>query len=92
MTPRYRELLFDKRWREKREEILRRDNFKCAICGKSAKDGEVKLTVHHKQYHYNKKKGKHSDPWDYENRYFTTLCDNCHKRGHAKFEVPIKYI
>lgn len=85
---RYKEKLFDKKWIEKRKEILARDQNSCKICGKK----DVKLIVHHKQYHFIKKLQKHADPWDYDNRYLVTLCENCHTRGHGKYDVPIKYI
>ena len=93
MTPRYREKLFDKRWLKRRKQILSRDNYACVICGKRKNSTEQKFIVHHKQYHYDKKKGKHSDPWNYDDRFLITLCESCHNRGHAKFEkIPIKYI
>lgn len=79
----YNELLFDKRWKEFRTRILIRDEFKCRICGSTEK-----LVVHHKQYHVNYE-GKKYVPWDYEEKYLVTLCDSCHKSGHAKFQVPI---
>lgn len=31
----YRQLLFDKRWHEKRAQIIQRDNYRCAICAYS---------------------------------------------------------
>ena len=83
----YRELLFDKRWMEKRAEIIKRDNFRCANCG-----SENHLVVHHKQYHFIDKENRKCDPWEYENRYLVTLCESCHRRGHSKFEIPTKHI
>ena len=83
----YRELLFDKRWLEKRAEIIKRDNYCCRICG-STDD----LTVHHKQYHIDARTDEKYYPWDYDNKYLITLCKKCHQRGHAKFKVPRKYI
>lgn len=83
----YRELLFDKRWLEKRAEIIKRDNYCCRICG-SMDD----LTVHHKQYHINAKTNEKNYPWDYDDKYLVTLCKNCHQRGHAKYKVPRKFI
>lgn len=83
----YRELLFDKRWMEKRAHIIQRDQYKCAICGSTDR-----LVVHHKQYHFNKKRNEKYPPWEYDDKYLVTLCESCHKRGHAKFEIPMKSI
>lgn len=83
----YKAKLFDPRWHSKRQEILKRDNFKCWVC-KSTLD----LQVHHKQYHFSRRYKKFKDPWEYNNRYLITLCVRCHQRGHSKFEVPVKKI
>ncbi len=85
---RYGEKLFDPRWISKRKAILRRDGNSCVICRKS----NVKLQVHHKQYHFIKRLQKHVDPWDYDDRYLITLCESCHNRGHSKYQVPVKLI
>ena len=79
----YRELLFDRRWLEKRSKILARDNFKCVICG-----SEQDLVVHHKQYHVNSR-GEKFLPWQYADRYLVTLCKSCHQRGHKLYNIPI---
>lgn len=78
----YRELLFDKRWLEKRAEIIKRDNYKCVICG-----SEENLTVHHKQYHVNER-GEKFLPWQYDDKYLVTLCKSCHQRGHKLYNIP----
>lgn len=78
----YSGLLFDRRWKAKREQIMRRDNYRCCICGSTSD-----LTVHHTQYHVNES-GQKFVPWDYEDKYLKTLCKRCHDRGHAKFKVP----
>lgn len=83
----YRHLLFDKRWLERRAQIIQRDNYCCRICG--SKDN---LVVHHKQYHIHAMTNTKKYPWDYDDRYMVTLCESCHKRGHAKFKVPRKYV
>jgi 5-methylcytosine-specific restriction endonuclease McrA len=83
----YREKLFDKKWLIKRNAILRRDNNSCIICGK-----QDDLVVHHKQYHFVKNIAEFCDPWDYDDKYLVTLCESCHRRGHNKFNVPIKFI
>jgi len=79
----YHEKLFDPKWKSKRKEILKRDNYKCIICGSS-----TGLNVHHKQYHFSTRLKKYREPWEYSNKYLITLCESCHKRGHSKFEVP----
>ncbi|GAA4511689.1 hypothetical protein GCM10023173_04730 [Sphingobacterium thermophilum] len=84
----YGEKLFDRRWIEKRKAILERDGNKCVICERS----DVKLIVHHRQYHFNKRLQKHVDPWDYTDDLLITLCESCHSRGHRLYEVPVKYI
>lgn len=84
----YGEKLFNPLWIEKKKRILSRDNNKCVICGAS----DVKLQVHHKQYHYIKRLQKHVDPWDYSDNLLITLCESCHSRGHYRYKVPVKYI
>lgn len=42
----YEDLLKTKQWKEKREEILKRDNYKCQYCGRN----NCELHVHHKYY------------------------------------------
>lgn len=83
----YGAALFDPRWKEKREEILKRDDHKCIIC-RSDKD----LQVHHRQYHFSKLLNRFREPWEYSDRLMVTLCKNCHQRGHRLYKVPIKYI
>lgn len=83
----YRELLFDKRWLEKRADIIKRDEYKCVICGSTNR-----LTVHHKQYHVNQTTNEKNPPWQYDNKYLVTLCEICHRRGHNLYEIPTKQI
>lgn len=64
----YVEKLRDPRWQKKRLEILNRDNFTCQSCFSSEKT----LHVHHKIYI------KGVEPWDYNNEYLITLCEECH--------------
>ena len=79
----YGGLLFHPRWKEKRVEILARDNGRCVIC--SEPDD---LQVHHRQYHFIKKQQCFKVPWDYEDGLLITLCKSCHNRGHSKYKVP----
>ncbi|WP_218033537.1 HNH endonuclease [Adhaeribacter aerolatus] len=80
----YGALLFTPNWRKKREEILRRDNYNCVICRKN-----IRLQVHHRQYHFIIKQNQFKLPWEYPGNLLITLCESCHKRGHSKFKVPI---
>lgn len=63
----YVEKLKDPRWQKKRLEILERDNWTCQCCLST----ESTLHVHHKIY-------EKCDPWEYDDKYLTTLCDECH--------------
>ena len=79
----YRRRLLREEWKAKRKIILRRDGHRCRHCG-----AEKDLQVHHRQYHVEKITGRWKKPWDYEDRYLITLCDGCHRRGHALYAVP----
>jgi len=79
----YGALLFDQRWRDKRQQILTRDSYCCIIC----KEKE-NLHIHHRQYHFLIRENQYKPPWDYENRLLITLCERCHRQGHNKYKVP----
>jgi hypothetical protein len=64
----YLEKLKDPRWQKKRLEILQRDQWTCKSCGEKEKT----LHVHHLFYF------KDTDPWDLNDGYLITLCENCH--------------
>ena len=64
----YGEKLKSPKWQKKRLEILNRDEFTCTMCNSKEKT----LHVHHKVYIFDK------DPWDYEEQYYITLCEDCH--------------
>lgn len=78
----YGSLLFNPKWREKRQHIIDRDGGRCVICGSTDE-----LIVHHKQYHL-AETGEKYVPWNYPDKYLVTLCKDCHQRGHAKYNVP----
>ena len=63
----YSELLQDKRWQDKKKEILERDGYECRKCHLS---GE--LEVHHVYYIAGLK------PWEYDNESLITLCHDHH--------------
>ena len=65
----YNEKLKDPRWQKKRLEIFQRDGFMCKECGNE----EATLTVHHCFYE------KDREPWDYPDKSFITLCQQCHQ-------------
>lgn len=79
----YGGLLFDLRWRSKRESILRRDGYSCVVC-----HGKEHLQVHHRQYRFVVRNNRFLDPWEYEDRLLITLCESCNKKGHSQFKVP----
>lgn len=83
----YLELLKSPLWENKRREILERDERRCTICGAT-----TSLVVHHKQYHFYKKRNKMAMPWEYEDKYLVTLCKSCHEKGHEIFEIPTKTV
>lgn len=84
---RYKEGLWDSRWRKLRERILERDRHRCRSCG----NRDV-LHVHHRQYHREKGSGEWKRPWEYDPYLLVTLCDTCHREGHRQYSIPIKDI
>ncbi len=79
----YNDLLSDPRWGAKRKIILERDEHQCVCCA-----SKQRLQVHHRQYHFVKSLQVFQKPWDYPNHYLITLCEPCHKTGHANYKVP----
>lgn len=79
----YQRLLKHPLWFAKRNEILKRDQNKCACCG-----ADKDLNVHHKQYQINAI-NQFLPPWQYDNKYLITLCKKCHDLGHKKFNIPV---
>lgn len=80
----YQRMLLDKRWIEKRDAILKRDNYQCQNCG-----CKCELHVHHRQYHYSSQKKCFNKPWDYDDGYLITLCEKCHELGHLFYKVKV---
>ena len=78
----YGALLFDPRWKEKREAILKRDNNRCVLC-----KSDHNVQVHHRQYHFIIRNNQFKSPWDYDDHLLITLCELC-QRGHNKYKVP----
>lgn len=73
----YAAQLKDRRWWDKRTEILMRDYFHCTQCGCDANNI---LEVHHLDYI----KGRLA--WEYSNDNFLTLCRKCHSQ--EQFRAP----
>lgn len=81
----YSDLLKEPEWQEKRQEILKRDNYKCCYCGSTDK-----LCVHHKYYlqYPNHEKVK---PWNYPDDALITLCNKCHYKIHKRKPIKVYY-
>lgn len=68
----YKEKLKDRRWRDRRRQILVRDNYECQSCRHKYHSNDV----HHIAY------VKGWEPWDYPDEYLLTLCRSCHDNEH----------
>lgn len=68
----YFEKLKDPRWQKKRLERLEMSEWRCDSCC----DDESTLHVHHKAYF----KGR--EPWEYDVKQLSTLCESCHQDEH----------
>lgn len=75
----YLKSLLDPRWVVKRNKILKRDGYRCTVCG-SKQD----IQVHH-QYYIN-----NNPPWRYPDSALITLCGHCHYKYHTEHEVAIR--
>lgn len=65
-------------WQEKKNKILTRDNYTCAICGKHG-DEHTLMHVHHLTY----KNCKNHHAWDCPDEDLVTLCEDCHAKVHS---------
>lgn len=78
----YAQKLLDPRWQRLRLEVMQRAEFGCECC----MDTSSTLHVHHNEYI----KGR--EPWEYEPKQLSCLCDECHGLiAHAQNE-PLKLI
>lgn len=68
----YEEKLLDPRWQKRKSEILTRDNYTCKSCGSK----HITLHAHHIFYI------PETNPWDYKDDAFITLCEVCHNTQH----------
>ena len=80
----YSDLLHTTEWRNKREKILKRDDYRCVYCGRR----HAKLHVHHK-YYSAYPNGVLVDPWNYPDDALITLCAYCHQRVHARKKIKV---
>ena len=72
----YKEQLHHPNWIQKKEEIFKRDNYKCLICG----DGLHRIQVHHICYLPDLL------AWEYDNEIMKTVCLKHHEL--LTFELP----
>lgn len=78
----YANKLMDPRWQRKRLQIFERDGFTCLDCGSTKRT----LHVHHCLYF------PKMEPWEYQDRYLRTLCDDCHEaRGKFEKQILLEY-
>lgn len=66
----YKQYLKSPRWKKKRFLVLKRDHFKCTVCGRKRN-----LNVHHKTY-----KNIFNEPLCD----LVTVCKVCHKKIHRR--------
>lgn len=68
----------DRKWYDKRRQIIKRDNNTCCRCKRCLPDDQ--LQVPHLHYIEGRK------PWEYEDFELITLCKHCHaeEHGHVK--------
>jgi 5-methylcytosine-specific restriction endonuclease McrA len=66
----YHEQLKHPKWQRKRLEIMKRDGFKCRVCGSE----EEQLQIHH-LYYLPKTK-----PWEYDDEAMVTVCHEHHRQ------------
>ena len=78
----YRSLLKDWRWKERRREILERDDYTCQRCYADRSD-DVMLNVHHRYYIEGHK------PWEYPDDALVTLCEECHRKEHENNDIDV---
>lgn len=81
----YSDLLKYSEWQTKRQEILKRDNYKCCYCGSTNK-----LCVHHK-YYLQYPNHQKVNPWDYPDDALITLCNKCHYKVHQHKPIKVYY-
>ena len=71
---RYEQELDDARWKLKANNIRKRDNHECQLCGAK----KTQLDVHHIRYISGR------EAWDYDDGDLVTLCHECHEEIHDR--------
>lgn len=73
------------KWKNKRQQIIERDKYKCVYCGRTDN-----LQVHHTYYliYENNEKVK---PWNYPDESLITVCNDCHKKIHKNQKIKEYY-
>ena len=79
MSKSYQQKLLDKRWQEKRTQILIRDNHKCQA--PNCPPSNNTLHVHHLDYIPG------IEPWDYPDDMLITLCFKCHQKERDRTQL-----
>jgi len=75
----YRDQLRDRRWQQRRLEIMARDGWKCQeSCCVDKHNDRVMLVVHHLIYRTG------CMAWEYDAADLVTLCQKCHDRIHRR--------
>lgn len=77
----YYKSLKDKRWIKLRDSILKRDNYRCFVCGST-----FDLRVHHKYYF----SGTFTPAWEYPDDCLITMCERCHEEHHENNNTVFK--
>lgn len=72
------------RWKKKRQNILKRDGYKCRNCRRYGRDREA-VEVHHI---------KHVDEWPelaYVDSNLVSLCHACHNKMHPEKALAMRH-
>lgn len=87
----YQKYLKSKQWKEIRDKVLERDEFRCRCCARDIIHDDAVLTVHHSCYKtpdgndilYHELEGDNL-------KYLITLCRQCHNFGIHKVSANFK--
>lgn len=82
MNPEYGMQLKTDQWRDRREEIKRRDGYICQRC--PSNHHERRLEVHHLYYRLG------LAAWEYPDDALQTLCSVCHEKAHRTERIPLQ--
>lgn len=71
----YQAYIKSEEWKSLREVILKRDNYHCMCCGRTAEESGTSLSIHHNNYDNLFDEANHLDD-------LVTLCKVCHASVH----------